>query len=100
MSHEQHIGSVRLLATAFREARSLYSLVMSNFLGWGSRIGGLFADKKGPWGTHDDGDTPPDVPNEGGPAGPWGEPPKRNRRGVGSPGANVTSIDELLRRGR
>ena len=34
------------------------------------------------------------------PAGPWGEAPKRRGAGPALGGANVTSIDELLRRGR
>jgi membrane protease subunit HflK len=76
---------------------------MSRFLGWGARAGdrvrGLFADNKGPWGSSggssDDGGDPP--PSDGGPSGPWGEPPRRSRLGGGP---NVSSLDDLLRRGR
>ena len=71
---------------------------MSIFLGWGGRIRGLFADTKGPWGSNSgDGDEPPSDEGQGG--GPWGEPPRR-RRTTMSPSGNVTSLDELLRRGR
>lgn len=77
---------------------------MSNFLGWGSRLSGLFTDNKGPWGSsgsgsNDGGGDPPS--GDGGPGpGPWGEPPKRNRRSPIGSGSNVTSLDELFRRGR
>jgi len=76
---------------------------MSKFLGWGGRAKsggfGLFADKKGPWGASSGGSDGDEPPSHEGPTGPWGEPPKR-RRGSPGPGAGVTSIDELLRRGR
>ncbi len=75
---------------------------MSNILGWGSRVRGLFADTKGPWGPGN---------SEGGPApaadeeksgdqnnGPWGE--SGGRRGGSGSGTSVSSLDELLRRGR
>ena len=32
--------------------------------------------------------------------GPWGEPPRRQRRTTISPGSSVSSLDELFRRGR
>jgi membrane protease subunit HflK len=70
---------------------------MSIFLGWGDRARGLFTDTKGPWGSSDSGDPPPD---DGKGAGPWGEPPRRQRRTTISPGSNVSSLDELFRRGR
>src|SRR5207244_12986047 len=35
----------------FSLRRRLYSAPMSNILGWGGRLRGLFADTKGPWGT-------------------------------------------------
>jgi membrane protease subunit HflK len=76
---------------------------MSNFLGWGGRVRGLFADNKGPWGPSGggEGDGGGDPPSDDGPsAGPWGEPPRRNRRTTIGSGSNVTSLDELLRRGR
>jgi membrane protease subunit HflK len=68
---------------------------MSNILGWGGRMRGLFADTKGPWGSG--GGDPPAEDDKG--SGPWGEPAKR-RRGSITPGANVSSLDEWLRRGR
>jgi membrane protease subunit HflK len=70
---------------------------MSIFMGWGGRVRGLFADSKGPWGPSDSGDGPPD---DGKGGGPWGEPPRRQRRTTITPGSNVTSLDELFRRGR
>jgi membrane protease subunit HflK len=62
----------------------------------------LFADSKGPWGSPAGDSDPGDAPvNEGGRGtGPWGEPgPQRRRTAAGGP-SNVTSLDELLRRGR
>lgn len=75
---------------------------MSNILGWGSRVRGLFADTKGPWGpgNSEGGSSPPtDEEKSGGQNnGPWGESGGRGAR-PGS-GPNVSSLDELLRRGR
>jgi membrane protease subunit HflK len=68
---------------------------MSNLLGWGGRLRGLFTDTKGPWG-HGGGEPPAEDDKSG---GPWGEPPKRRRASI-APGANVSSLDEWLRRGR
>jgi membrane protease subunit HflK len=77
-------------------------IVMTNFSGWGGRVRGLFADTKGPWGpgsgSGDDGGDPPS--GDGAGSGPWGEPPRRSRRTTLGPGSNVSSLDELLRRGR
>jgi membrane protease subunit HflK len=72
---------------------------MSMNLGWGDRLRGLFADNKGPWGSGS-GDGGEDPPSDDGKAGPWGEPPRRQRRTTIGPGSNVSSLDELLRRGR
>ena len=78
---------------------------MSIISGWGGRVRGLFADTKGPWGSNNSGsggspepssgDSSGDEPNQG----PWGEVPSRRRPSIGA-GANVTSLDELLRKGR
>ena len=68
---------------------------MSNLMGWGGRLRGLFADTKGPWGPSGSGDEPPADDGHG--SGPWGEPPEHGRRmGTRSGGG----LDELLRRGR
>ena len=75
---------------------------MDILTGWGGRIRGLFADTKGPWGSSgsDGGGDPTPPGDDGGKAGnPWGEAPKRGRR-TGLGGANVSSLDDLLRRGR
>ena len=73
---------------------------MTSLLGWGGRVRGLFSDTKGPWGPTggNGGDEPPS--GDGGSGGPWGEPGPRRRRSSGTPGSNVTSFDELFRRGR
>ena len=75
---------------------------MDILTGWGGRIRGLFADTKGPWGSSGSdggGDASPSGGDDGKPGSPWGETPKRSRRpGLG--GANVSSLDDLLRRGR
>ena len=47
---------------------------MSIFIGWGSRVRGLFANSKGPWGSGEGGGEEP-PPDDGAGAGPWGEPP-------------------------
>ena len=75
---------------------------MKTILGWGGRMRGLFADSKGPWGTNNDGSgsggsEPPS--EDGGSPGPWGDAPRRRRSPLGG-GSNVTSIEDLLRRGR
>jgi modulator of FtsH protease HflK len=69
---------------------------MSIFLGWGDRARGLFTDTKGPWGSGDSEEPPADD----GKGGPWGEAPRKPRRTTITPGSNVTSLDELFRRGR
>ncbi|MEO7747716.1 MAG: FtsH protease activity modulator HflK [Sphingomicrobium sp.] len=77
---------------------------MNKFLGWGSRAGRLFADKKGPWGTSGGEDTGSpganDSAGDDGPSGPWGDPPPRGRRSAGGQSGNAGSLDDLLRRGR
>jgi len=74
---------------------------MSMIMGWGSRIRGLFADTKGPWGPagKDDGDEPSHADSSGDGNGPWGDPPRRIRRPTFG-GSNVSAIDELIRRSR
>jgi membrane protease subunit HflK len=73
---------------------------MSIFLGWGSRARGLFADSKGPWGSSGSDAGEPASGDDGAQGnGPWGEPARRARRPrLG--GANISAIDELVRRNR
>lgn len=73
---------------------------MNIISGWGSRIRGLFADTKGPWGSSGgDGDGDPPSSDGGQGNGPWGDQPRRGRRpSIG--GSNVSALDELLRRSR
>jgi membrane protease subunit HflK len=74
---------------------------MKTIPGWGGRVRGLFADNKGPWGPgSSDGDNQPPADGDANKGnGPWGEPPRRIRRpSLG--GANVSALDELLRRSR
>jgi len=77
---------------------------MINILGWRGRLRGLFADTKGPWGTKggSSGGPEADPPSGSGDPGPWGQPvrPGQRRRRSASDGGNVTSLEELLRRGR
>jgi membrane protease subunit HflK len=73
---------------------------MSKFIGWGGRVRGLFADNKGPWGPSGSSDDGGDPPPEGQGNGPWGGPQRKPRRTSIGPGSNVTSLDELFRRGR
>ena len=72
---------------------------MSIISGWGSRVRGLFADTKGPWGPSgtDGGEEPP--PGDGVP-GPWGDEPRRRRRSsLGSAGSS-SGLEDFLRRSR
>jgi len=70
---------------------------MSIFLGWGSRLRGLNADNKGPWGpSGSDSGGDPASGDDGN--GPWGDPPRRGRR-IGG-GAGISALDELVRRSR
>ncbi|MEO7241116.1 MAG: hypothetical protein ABIW16_06920, partial [Sphingomicrobium sp.] len=70
---------------------------MSITTGWTAWTRGLFADNKGPWGpSGSDGDEPPPAGN----GGPWTERPQRGRRPSFTPGGNVASIDDFLRRSR
>ncbi len=93
----------------------LYICAMSIVPGWvaissmvsGARgRRGLFADVKGPWGSSGGGNGAGEgrgglgePPAEPPPAGPWSAGPARRPSGAGNFG-NVTSIDDLLRRGR
>ena len=72
---------------------------MNILMGWGSRVRGLFADTKGPWGSgsNDGGSEPPSDDGQG--SGPWGDSPRRRRTAIGT-GSNVSSLDEFLRRSR
>ncbi|MGN6057015.1 MAG: FtsH protease activity modulator HflK [Sphingomicrobium sp.] len=76
---------------------------MNMISGWGSRVRGLFTDNKGPWGPSSSGPgggtEPSPDDNQGDNQGPWGDAPRRRRSPIGA-GSNVTSLDELLRRGR
>ncbi|HKP33414.1 MAG TPA: FtsH protease activity modulator HflK [Sphingomicrobium sp.] len=74
---------------------------MNILTGWGSRVRGLFADNKGPWGSSgsDGGDESPPGGDGGQGSNPWGDVPRRGRRPT-LRGANVTALDEFIRRGR
>jgi membrane protease subunit HflK len=64
---------------------------MNMISGWAGRARGLFSDTKGPWGPKGDGDEP---------RGPWGDGPRRGKRQPADTGANVSSLDDFLRRSR
>ena len=73
---------------------------MSNVIGWAGRIRGLFSDKGGPWGpSSDEGGKPsrprPD-PSPDDDNGPWGGGPRFTPAG----GSGISSLEDLLRRGR
>jgi modulator of FtsH protease HflK len=75
---------------------------MNIISGWGGRVRGLFADNKGPWGSNNAGsggsEPSPEGSGDSDPnQGPWGEAPRRRRPSLGG-GANVGSLDELLRK--
>ena len=75
---------------------------MTNLTRWGGRGRGLFTDTKGPWGPSSSGggEPPPNDSGASGPnPGPWGETSGRPRRTTIG-GANVTALDEFLRRSR
>jgi len=68
---------------------------MARFFGWGARLGAMMNENRGgPWGPSGDGGSG----DGGGPRNPWGQPP-RKRRTPGT-GANVSSIDDFLKRSR
>ena len=71
---------------------------MTIISGLGPRARAFFSDIKGPWGSSGS-DEPEggDTPQAG---GPWGETPKRKKGGSPASTRNVTSLDDLLRRGR
>ena len=69
---------------------------MTSLSGLGPRVRALFSDNKGPWGPAGNEPEGEDSSQDG---GPWGETPKRKRGGGTSP-RQVTSLDELLRKGR
>jgi membrane protease subunit HflK len=79
---------------------------MIKFLGWGGRTG-LFTDDKGPWGpssTTPGGDTPSGNGSGGNQGagqsgGPWGDTSPGRRTG-GFRSANVSALDDFLRRSR
>ena len=75
-----------------------YSGCMTIISGLGPRARAFFSDIKGPWGSSGS-DEPEggDTPQAG---GPWGETPKRKKGGSPASTRNVTSLDDLLRRGR
>ena len=71
---------------------------MSNQIGWAGRLRGLFNDKGGPWGPSGGEDKKPPrsrprpVSDDN---GPWGGAPPPSAGGSG-----ISSLEELLRRGR
>jgi modulator of FtsH protease HflK len=85
---------------------------MKRALSWGGRIAAMVGNRGGPWGSGgsggggdgDGGGTGGDGGSGGGsggdgPRSPWGRPGPRRRR-PGGPAAEVTSLDEWLKRSR
>src|SRR5687768_497194 len=82
------------LATVFPRAGS-YKGQMSRIFGWGARLGALWSENKGPWGS---GDGSGGGGGDGGKRNPWGQPPRKGRP-TGASG-NITSLDEFLKKSR
>lgn len=71
---------------------------MSNFFGWGARLGAMWNENKGgPWGPSG-GSGGGSGGNGGGPRNPWGSQPPRKPRPGGA--GNVTSLDEFLKKSK
>ncbi len=68
---------------------------MSIFSGLGGLSRGLFSDIKGPWGPKSSNEEPPEPS-----PGPWGDSPKRGKRASSEPPANMSALDEFLRKSR
>lgn len=72
---------------------------MSVFSGWGTRLGAVFSQSKGPWGGRGGGSSGGSNGNGDGsgggdgPKNPWSQPPRKRPSGP-------TALDELLKRGR
>jgi len=86
----------------FRNARS-YKGSMKSISGWGARLGAFLNENKGgPWGSRGGGSGGDGGSggggSGGGPRNPWGQPPRK--RPLGGAGANVTSLDEFLKKSR
>ena len=83
------IGTAARLALFFRETPPI-KIGMRRFFGW------VLSDNRGgPWGPgggRDDGGSGGD-----GPRSPWGQPPRKRRRGGNG---DVTSLDEFLKKSR
>ena len=98
VGHEAHIGSAQRLATVFRAARSLYSPPMSNFWGGAAASAACSPIPRARGGRAEGGgDEPPPARRSGRAAR------GANRRGAAADrraGGRVSSLDELLRRGR
>jgi len=72
---------------------------MNIISGWGSRVRGLFADTKGPWGPSGGG-SGEEPPSDDGGSGPWGEQPRRRRRPTLASVGEGSALDDFLRRSR
>ena len=73
---------------------------MSIFSGLGDRARGLFTDSKGPWGPSGGGSGGGEPSKPRGGKGPWIDPPGRGPRPTFTPGGNVSSLDDFLKRSR
>ena len=69
---------------------------MTSYSGWAARGRAFFSDNKGPWGAPPSGGGQ-EPPSDNGPAGPWGETPKRRPRSGRTP---ATSLDDFLKMSR
>jgi modulator of FtsH protease HflK len=75
---------------------------MKRLFGWGGRGATMSENRGGPWGGGGSGGdgNGGDGGSGGGPRNPWGAPGPRRRRPGGGTGADITSLDDWLKRSR
>ena len=100
MRHRRHIGSARALATVFRRGALPIVGRDEHFSGVGRAASAACSPTPRARGAQAATAAASRRRTTARPRGPWGEPPRRQRRTTIGPAPNVSSLDELLRRGR